>query len=131
MISHNKTSYIENGKPNEEENEELEENKLINISQEDDIEYILKYEKNNNSNKKMTNANSNVSSDKIYPSINIRDDYAKYGFKKKNENQRLNIIHRKINSEGNFLNSDVKNIYNSINNEKEKEIEKNMTLMVN
>ena len=134
MMSHNKTSYIENGKPNEEENEELEENKLINISQEDDIEYILKYEKNNKSNKKMTNVNSNVSSDKIYPSINIRDDYAKYGFKKKNENQRLNIIHRKINSEGNFLNSDVKNIYNSINNEKEKEIEngnKNINLINN
>ena len=131
MISHNKTAFIENGKPNEEENEELEENKLINISHEDDIQYILKYEKNNKSDRKMNNAKSNVSTDKINPSINMKNDYVKYGFKKKNENQKLNIIHRKINSGDNFLNSDMKKIYNSINNEKEIENGNNNINLIN
>ena len=131
MIPHNKTNYIENGKPNEEEDKELEENKLINISHDDDIEYILKYEKNNKPGKKMFNAKSNVSSDIINPSIIIRNSYIKYGFKKKNENSRLNIIHRKINSEDNFLNSDMKKIYNSINNEKEIENGNNNINLIN
>ena len=119
MIPQNKSSYIENGKPNEEEDEELEENRLINISHDDDIEYFLKYERNNKSEKKIPNIKNSVSSDKINPLINMRKEHLKYGLRKKNENPRLNIIHRKINSEDNFLDNDVKKICNSINNEKE------------
>ena len=123
IISPNWVSYIENGKPNESNEEEIhekEEKKLINISHDDDIEYILKYERNNKSEKKMFNAKSNSSTDKIKPLFNRRKEGMKYSFRKKNENPRLNIVHRKINSEDNFMNDDINKIYNSLNNEKEK-----------
>ena len=123
ILSPNRVSYIENGKPNESNEEEIhekEEKKLINISHDDDIEYILKYERNNKSEKKMFNAKSNSSTDKINPLFNKRKEGMKYSFRKKNENPRLNIVHRKINSEDNFMNDDINKIYNSLNNEKEK-----------
>jgi hypothetical protein len=115
IISPNRVSYIENGKPNESNEEEIhekEEKKLINISHDDDIEYILKYERNNKSEKKMFNAKSNSSTDKINPLFNKRKEGMKYSFRKKNENPRLNIVHRKINSEDNFMNDDINKIYN-------------------
>ena len=110
MVTNYKTNIIENGQTNEDE--ELEENKIINISQDDDIEYYLKYEAKNKSEKIIKTDNNN---DKIIPLKNIRNGRL--------ENSRLKQMHRKINSLDNFLNSKEIKLYNPIdkynNNERE------------
>ena len=120
MIPYTNPNFIENGKPNEEkeEFEEREYNEFINISKDDDIEYIFKYEKNNKPAKKFSIIASN-SNDKIIPLINLRKEHIKYGLVKKIEKPRLNTIHRKINSEDKLLNNNDKKIYNSINQVKQ------------
>ena len=110
MVTNYKTNIIENGQTNEDE--ELEENKIINISQDDDIEYYLKYEAKNKSEKIIKTDNNN---DKIISLKNIRNNRL--------ENSRLKQMHRKINSLDNFLNSKEIKLYNPIdkynNNERE------------
>ena len=119
MISHDQKNIIENGKSNEQEDEELEENKIINASHDDDLEYIFKYEGNKNSEKKQKFKTS-FCPKKTRPFITVKKEYTKYGLKEKNENPGYQIIHRKINSEDNFLNDKNIKLYNSINiNEKE------------
>ena len=110
MVTNYKTNIIDNGQTNEDE--ELEENKIINISQDDDIEYYLKYEAKNKSEKIIKTDNNN---DKIISLKNIRNNRL--------ENSRLKQMHRKINSLDNFLDSKEIKLYNPIdkynNNERE------------
>ena len=103
MVTNYKTNIIDNGQTNDDE--DLEENKIINISQDDDIEYYLKYEAKNKSEKIIKTDNNN---DKIILLKNIRNGRL--------ENSRLKQMHRKSNSLDNFLNNLIDK-YN--NNERE------------
>ena len=119
-IGINKTLMIENGKPNEEkeEFEENEDNKFINISRDDDIQYFFKYERNTKSAQTLDIIASN-STDKINPLFNMKKEHIKYTLEKRLEKPSFNIIHRKINSEDKSLNDNNQKIYNSINQEKQ------------
>ena len=121
MIPNTRPNYIENGKPNEEkeEFEENEDNKLINISRDDDIEYFFKYERNTKSAKRLDIIHSN-SIDNINPLFNMKKEHIKYTLEKRLGKSSFNIIRRKIKSQDKLINNIDKKIYNSINQEKQK-----------
>ena len=119
IVSYDQKNKIENGKTSEQEDEELEENKIINVSHDDDIEYIFKYERNKTSEKKQ-NYKSKIYHNKIKPYINMEKENIKYDSKNTIENPGFQFIHRKMNSEDNFLGDKNIKLYKSINiNEKE------------
>ena len=118
MASVNRKNLIENGKTNEQE-EELEENKIIDISNDDDIEYTFKYNKNDKNEKNIIPEkkhifNTNVCTNRTRHYFNIGNERKE--FMKKIENPKLDLIHKKIRSENYLFNVNNKKMYNSINN---------------
>lgn len=122
LISQSKTMCIENGKTmDEEEDGELEENKVINISNDDeDIEYTLKYDKNNKSDKK-NKIKSRINNGKFEPNFNSKKEKIIYELKKQVNNPDINIMLRKKNNGVNLATNNNFKINNSINNEIRKE----------
>ena len=122
LISQSKTMCIENGKTmDEEEDGELEENKVINISNDDeDIEYTLKYDKNNKSDKK-NKIKSRINNGKFEPNFNSKKEKIICELKKQVNNPDINIILRKKNNGVNLATNNNFKINNSINNEIRKE----------
>lgn len=122
LISQSKTMCIENGKTmDEEEDGELEENKVINISNDDeDIEYTLKYDKNNKSDKK-NKIKSRINNGKFEPNFNSKKEKIICELKKQVNNPDINIMLRKKNNGVNLATNNNFKINNSINNEIRKE----------
>lgn len=122
LISQSKTMCIENGKTmDEEEDGELEENKVINISNDDeDIEYTLKYDKNNKSDKK-NKIKSRINNGKFEPNFNSKKEKIVCELKKQVNNPDINIMLRKKNNGVNLATNNNFKINNSINNEIRKE----------
>ncbi len=122
LISQSKTMCIENGKTmDEEEDGELEENKVINISNDDeDIEYTLKYDKNNKSDKK-NKIKSRINNGKFEPNFNSKKEKIIFELKKQVNNPDINIMLRKKNNGVNLATNNNFKINNSINNEIRKE----------
>ena len=114
IASVNRKNLIENGKTNEQE-EELEENKIIDISNDDDIEYTFKYDKNIVPEKKHI-FNTNVCTNRTRHFSNIGKNNERKEFMKKMDNPKLDLIHKKIRSENYLFNANNKKMYNSINN---------------
>lgn len=122
LISQSKTMCIENGKTmDEEEDGELEENKVINISNDDeDIEYTLKYDKNNKSDKK-NKIKSRINNGKFEPNFNSKKEKIICELKKQVNNPDINYMLRKKNNGVNLATNNNFKINNSINNEIRKE----------
>ena len=122
LISQSKTMCIENGKTmDEEEDGELEENKVINISNDDeDIEYTLKYDKNNKSDKK-NKIKSRINNGKFEPNFNSKKEKIICELKKQVNNPDIIIMLRKKNNGVNLATNNNFKINNSINNEIRKE----------
>ena len=122
LISQSKTMCIENGKTmDEEEDGELEENKVINISNDDeDIEYTLKYDKNNKSDKK-NKIKSRINNGKFEPNFNSKKEKIICELKKQVNNPDINIMLRKKNNGVNLATNNNFKLNNSINNEIRKE----------
>ena len=122
LISQSKTMCIENGKTmDEEEDGELEENKVINISNDDeDIEYTLKYDKNNKLDKK-NKIKSRINNGKFEPNFNSKKEKIICELKKQVNNPDINIMLRKKNNGVNLATNNNFKINNSINNEIRKE----------
>ena len=114
MASVNRKNLIENGKTNEQD-EELEENKIIDISNDDDIEYTFKYDKNIIPEKKHI-FNTNVCTNRTRHFFNIGKDNERKEFMKKIDNPKLDLFHKKIRSENYLFNINNNKMNNSINN---------------
>ena len=112
IASHETKNLIENGKTDEQE-DELEENKIIEISQDEDIEYIFRYDRNKILEKKH-HFKTNICPNRTKPFIKISKDNVKHCLNKNTEKPQINIVHRKINTYL-FNKSDIK-LYKSINN---------------
>ena len=107
-------TIIENGKTKEDD-EELEANKCINTSHDDDLEYIFKYDRKKSPEKKSHFNTSIIPKKTKKKFIDLKKNDEKNNMKKKFAKKRINIIHKKMNSDNFFLNESDKKGYNSIN----------------
>ena len=121
----NKT-LVENGKSKDEEDEELEPNKYINSSNDDDIEYYFNYNRKKIPENKRVFNTSAKNTKKV---INIRKEIFNDALNKNGNKSGLNAFHKRIKS--NILNKSDIRIFNSINNNEKENGKKYIDLINN